>query len=99
MLNQKKLDTKLMNAIKATAETVTVPFTPTSDGLLICSFRAAAQGRAYKGFSGTTPNLVDGYQVKDGYFIGVVFCTKGTQVSQTSTSNVTSADYTFVALD
>lgn len=99
MLNQKKLDTKILNSLKATVETVTLPFTPTSDGILIASLRAGNAGRAYKGISGATPALLDGYQVKDGYFTAVAFCTRGTEVSQTSTSNVTQANYYFVALD
>ena len=102
MLNQKKLDTKVLEALTSmipTAATVTLPFTPQSDGILIGFLRAAATGRLYKGYSGTTPTLIDGYQIKDGYFTGLVFCTKGTTVEQTTTSNVSLAAYTFISLD
>lgn len=102
MLNQKKLDTKVLETLTSmmpTASTVTLPFTPQSDGLLIGFLRAAANGRLYKSYSGATPTLIDGYQIKDGYFTGLVFCTKGQTVSEIGTSNVSIAAYTFISLD
>lgn len=102
MLNQKKLDIDILEALTSmmpTATTVTLPFTPQSDGILIGFLRAAATGRLYKSYSGTTPTLIDGYQIKDGYFTGLAFCTKGQTVSEIGTSNVSTTAYTFISLD
>lgn len=83
----------------SSVQTVTLPFTPTSNGLLIGLIRAKSQGRAYVTFNNVTPTFFDGYQAADGYFIGVGFVEKGKQISTTSAvSNVKQQLYYFVSL-
>lgn len=76
---------------------VTLPYTPSSNGLLIGLIRTSAQGRAYVSLSNATPNLMDGYQVAQGYFTGVVFVASGQKVSVSGTSNVYQQLYYFVS--
>lgn len=82
----------------SSVKTVTLPFTPTSNGLLIGLIRTTAQGRAYVSLNNTTPNLMDGFNVTEGYYCATVFAEKGKQISVASTYNVKQHLYYFVSL-
>lgn len=82
----------------SSVKTVTLPFTPTSNGLLIGLIRTTAQGRAYVSLNNTTPNLMDGFNVTEGYCCATVFAEKGKQISVASTYNVKQHLYYFVSL-
>lgn len=82
----------------SSVKTITLPFTPTSNGLLIGLIRTTAQGRAYVSLNNTTPNLMDGFNVTQGYYCATVFAEKGKQISVASTYNVMQQLYYFVSL-
>lgn len=77
---------------------VTLPFTPTSNGLLLVLIRAVNQGRFYVAYSNATPGLVDAYQVASGYTTAVSFVEKGKQVAQTDSINLQQKFFYFVSL-
>lgn len=77
---------------------VTLPFTPTSNGLLLVLIRAVNQGRFYVAYSNATPGLVDAYQVASGYTTAVSFVEKGKQVAQTDSMNLQQKFFYFVSL-
>lgn len=80
-------------------QTITLPFTPPANGLMIVRARNTANARAYQGFTNTTPSLVDNYQVSDGYWSQVVYVEKGKQVSLSTQSNVKDVIYYYIPLD
>lgn len=77
---------------------VTLPFTPTSNGLLLVLIRAVNQGRFYVSYSNATPGLADAYQVAGGYTTAVSFVEKGKQVAQTDSMNLQQKFFYFVSL-
>lgn len=88
---KKSLDMKI--------QSVTLPFTPPSNGLLFCEIRAgSAGGRFYVTYSGPLPAIIDSYNVGNGYVVGTLFVTKGVTVSVTGSSNVVTQSYRFVSL-
>lgn len=72
---------------------VTLPFTPTHDGILIAIVRTVAQGRAYQVLTNTRPAIFDGYQVADGYINATVFVEAGKRVAMQEESNVMDVQY------
>lgn len=84
------------------ATDVTLPFTPTSNGLLLCEIRATSTaGRFSAIYSGTFPPIIEGMAQASvqNYAIGALWVTKGTQVKTTSTANLLSQKYKFVSID
>ena len=103
MLDVKKSLTKILNKIDdlsqpTTCTNVSLPFTPTSNGLLIVLFRANAQGRVYELYNNTRPTIVDAYQIAGGYSVATLFVWKGLQVSVSSSANIMNHDYYFIPL-
>lgn len=96
MLDLKALLTKILQPTSCTQ--VTLPYTPSSNGLLIGLIRTSAQGRAYVTLNNATPNLMDGFQVLQGYFTGVTFVTKGNKVTVSRTYNVYQQLYYFIPI-
>lgn len=81
-------------------QSVTLPFTPPSNGLLLCELRlASTNGRGYITYSGTWPALIDGYNTASSFISGTLFVTKGVTVSQGEVSNVQTVNYRFISLD
>lgn len=77
---------------------VTVPFTPPCNGLLIVILRASSGGRFYTVFNNLNPTIVDGYNIAQGYIVGIGFVVKGQKVTVNSTSNVSTREYLFIPL-
>ena len=93
MLNVKKTLTKILGTIEqiltpTTATEVEMPFTPPCNGILLVRLRTNAQGRSYEYFNNTNPTNVEGYNVLDGYFSGIVCVTKNNEVTVSTRSNV-----------
>lgn len=82
----------------SSATSVTIPFTPTCNGLLIGNIRANATGRTYVLFNNAKPGIIDGYTIAQGYFLGTVFVEKGKQVSYSGSANVSNTEYYFIPL-
>ena len=82
-----------------TCETVTLPFTPTANGFLFGIIRASSAGRVYISLSNASPGGIDGYQAASGYVNGLCFVTKGQQVTQTDSWNLSQIVLYFVGLD
>lgn len=97
-LDLKELLLKLTQPLKCTE--VTLPYTPTCNGLMIVQLRASGTGRVYETYNGTTPGLLDGYNTSGNYLSTVLFCVKGTQVSVLGRSNVQSSSqhYYFIPI-
>ncbi len=95
-LDLKELIAKMVKPSSCTL--VTLPFTPSCNGLLLCLIRVSASTRAYIIFSNATPNIADTYQVAGGYSIQPVFVTKGNKVSETGSYNIQEKAYYFIPL-
>lgn len=79
---------------KATSvSVVTLPFTPTHDGILIVIVRANTQGRVYQVLTNTLPAVADGYQAATGFINAAVYVEAGKQVALQEQSNVYDAQY------
>lgn len=82
-----------------TCTTVTLPFTPTANGLMIAFIRNTSNGRAYQNFTNTIPSFVDNYTLADDYWSQVVYVSKGNQVALSTASNVKSVTCYYIPLD
>lgn len=80
-------------------DTVTLPYTPTANGLMIVLIRSASSARTYQSFTNTLPTLVDNYGVSDAYWSQVVYVQRGKQVALSTQSNIKSATYYYIPLD
>lgn len=82
-------------------QSVTLPFTPPSNGLLLCELRKdnTNNDRFYITYSGTFPSIIDSYNTAESFTIGTLFVTKGTKVSQSYNSHVASVTYRFISLE
>jgi hypothetical protein len=70
-------------------ETVTLPFTPRSNGVLLIVIRCKTTGRYYAMFNGTTPtSIADAYGMNGQYANIAMGVTAGTNVSVSSTLNL-----------
>lgn len=78
---------------------VTLPFTPSTNGLLLTEMRANSASRTYVTYSNATPGIVDGVLGAGTYCTGVSFVTKGNQVTQTDSYNLQDIQWHFVPLD
>lgn len=85
-------------AIRGKIQSVTIPFTPDSNGLLFIFLRATATGRFYDTYSNAWPGIADGYSTANSYLQSVSFVQKGKTVTRTGTGNVQSRDYRFVPI-
>lgn len=72
---------------------VTLPFTPTHDGILIANVRTVSQGRVYQVLTNTLPTIVDGYQAASSYINASVYVETGKQVAIQEQANVFDAQY------
>lgn len=72
---------------------VTLPFTPTHDGILVAIVRAATQGRVYQVLTNTLPAILDGYQAAASYINAAVFVETGKQIAIQEQDNVYDAQY------
>lgn len=95
-LDLKELIAKMVKPSSCTV--VTLPFTPSCNGLLLCLIRVSAAGRAYITFANATPNIVDTYQAVSSYSTQPIFVTKGNTVSETGSYNILSKTYYFIPL-
>ena len=77
---------------------VTLPFTPPENGILLCVLIANTEGEVYGTYTGTTPNVVDGYNKANGYYSAILFVKKSVQVSKKGGDNIKSERYYFKAL-
>lgn len=83
----------------ASVTSVSLPFTPPSNGLLIVVLRAQATGRSYAIFSNASPGIADGYTAQDSYYNATLFVTKGKTVSISESANIRSdQQYWFIPL-
>jgi len=79
-------------------KSITLPFTPPTNGLLLARVRAQSTGRAYVQLSNVSPNMADGYQVAGGFFETAHFASKGQAITVSGTTNVSDQAYWFVSL-
>ena len=87
-----------LDEVNSAWETVTLPFTPRENGLLLCLMRCTAQGRVYATLTGATAPIIDGYNVAESYVSVIVGVTKGIEVSKGVDSNLRSIAYSYKAL-
>lgn len=86
-------------ARKTITKPVTLPFTAPCNGMLLVYLRASTTtGRFYETVSNAYPGIVDGYSVGSMYAFGWVYVEKGKTVTRTSSANVQTRDYAFLAL-
>lgn len=92
---------RLKSAIKLWADLtctqVTLPYTPTKNGLLLFAITPSTTGRVFVTLNNAVPTIVDGYQVTGGYVNGVVFVQKGQAVSAATSGNLGGITVYFVS--
>lgn len=98
MLDLKRWMRNVTQSLTPSCTQITLPYTPTKNGICLCLLRASAAGRAYVTLNNATPNIIDGYQVAGGYINGAVFATKGQTISVASSSNMQDLAMYFVSL-
>lgn len=98
MLDLKKWMGNVTQSLIPSCTQITLPYTPTKNGICLCLLRASAAGRAYVTLNNATPNIIDGYQTAGGYINAVVFVTKGQTVSAATSANLGDLAMYFVSL-